>query len=168
MILGGLLTWGSFWMLGYRPSKSESKSSESLDALIQSFPNKKLTYWKDRDHYELHLYGAMAFIRRPNRDHTKTEIDPDEFKAIWDQFQKLPNLEQFKNRDAYNVVGGSTHSVVFINDAAGLYLFDRWSYSIPRDEAAAAYREWFDQIETTIRKYESQPATSLNGNQPSS
>jgi hypothetical protein len=163
MILGGTLTFAAIWILGYRPSNGEQDSSKSLDTLISSFPNKKLHYWSDGEAYEFELYGQMAFIREMKMESPRVDIEPRVFRSIWDQFEKLPGLQDFKNPDANTVLPESTHRVVFINDAAGLYISPRSSYSIPKDEAREEYRGWSVQIEAAIRKYKSEQGGSSNG-----
>lgn len=156
IILGGFLTFAALWMLGYRPPEARSESSKSLDALIHSFPNKKLEYWMDNESYEIELYGQMAFIRGMKRNSTRKDIEPREFRSIWDSFERLPGLKDFKNPVTDTVHSRSTHRVVFLNDAAGLYISPRLSYSIPKDEAREEYHMWFAQVETAIRKYKSE------------
>lgn len=163
MILGCALTFSALWMLGNRPSHNKSASSESLDTLIHSFPNQKIEYWTDDGAYELHLYGQMAFIQRMKRDSPRKDIELKEFQAIWDQFEMLPGLQDYKNPDTNITLSRSTHHVVYVNEAAGLYLSPRSSYSIPKDETRNEYRGWSDLVESTIRKYTSRPDASSNG-----
>lgn len=164
MILGGMLAYASLLLLGYSPSKDSSLPSTELDALIREFPNKTLIYWTEEASCELYLYGDLALLRRMNRKEfePRKEFDLTEARAIWDQFQKLPGLQEFKNPDPDTVRSRSTHNVVSIMDAPGR-LGPTSSYSIPKDEGREDYRIWRELIEAAIRKHSSEHVVGGNG-----
>lgn len=156
MILGGALTYASLWMLEYLPSKAKSAPSISLETLKHKFPNKTFHYVTEDAAWEMYLYGEIALIRNLRSNLLRSprkEVDRNEVRAIWDQFEKLPGLQEFKNRDPDTGCLTSTHDSIYINDAAsGFHLGPISSYSIPRDEKREEYRVWRDLIEATIRK----------------
>lgn len=164
MILGGVLTYASLWMLEYWPSKSKSASSIDVETLKREFPNKTFHYVTEEVACEMYLYGDIALIRNLRSDilgSPRKEVDQNEVRAIWDQFEKLPGLQEFKNRDPDVGRLTSTHDSVYINDVgSGYHLGPTLSYSIPKDEKREGYRIWRDLIETTIRKQLSEDAPS--------
>ncbi len=155
-------------MLGYRPSKEASSKARSLEELVDSFQNRSLNYWVEDGHYQLILYGDLAFIRDFKGDRLWANIPSSESQAILDQFKALPGLQEFKNTKANEVKSRATHRVVFINDEPGIYPdLGQFSYSIPKDEKRDAYREWFHLIEAAIQKFRSEQAGRGDGDKPS-
>ena len=159
MILGGMLAFASLWILGYLPSRGKSTPSTEFDTL-RTFSNKTLIYWTEDASCELYLYGDIALIRRWQTDSPRREFDSREARAIWDQFERLPGLEEFRNPDPDTVRSRSTHSVVFVNDPAGFHLGPRVSYSIPKDEGREEYRLWRNLIGTAVSKHLSEQAAT--------
>lgn len=163
VILGGILAFVSMWILDYFPSKSKYEPSTDLDALMHKFANKTLIYWTEDVSCEIYLYGEIALIRSWKGDSPRKEFDYNEARAIWDQFERLPGLVEFKNPDPDTVRPRSTHKIVFVTDPAGMRLSPHSSYSIPKDEAREEYRLWLNLIDATVRKHLGEQAAALNG-----
>lgn len=153
MILGALLACASLWILGYFPTKDKSGPAAEFDELMRKFPNKTLTYWSEDASTELYLYGRIALMKSMKPDSPRKEFGYDEAQAIWDQFDRLPGLQEFKNPDPDTVRPRSTHSVVFVDNRAGLSISPQFSYSIPKDEKREEYVAWRNLVETTIRTH---------------
>ncbi len=167
MILGGVLTYASLWMLEYLPSNKESAHSTALETLKREFTNKTFHYVTEDVACEMYLYGEIALMRNLRSDilgSPRKEVDQNEVQAIWDQFEKLPGLQEFKNPDPDGGRLTSTHHSVYIKDAgSGYHLGPTLSYSIPKDEKREEYRIWRDLIEATIRKHVSEAGSSNGG-----
>jgi len=134
----------------------EENASTSIQELADAFPNKKLTFWDQKESYELHLYGDLAYIHRINEGSPKylCPIDTERFMSIWKGFHALPQLNAHKNSDPLTTKSRDTHVVVFLNDVAGLDIGPgRYSYSIPRDVSSDSYIEWGESVKGVIAEY---------------
>ena len=128
----------------------------STQGLADAFPNKKLTFWDNKQSYVLHLYGDVAYIRRNDANSPKYlyPIDTERFISIWKGFQALPEIDDHKNADPLTTKSRGSHIVVFLNEVAGIDIGPgRHSYSIPRGVFGDSYLEWDESVKDVIEEY---------------
>ncbi|GHC69054.1 hypothetical protein GCM10007100_40630 [Roseibacillus persicicus] len=75
---------------------------------------------------------------------------------MWTGFESLPQLREYKNKEANTSKDSSKFHNVFLNSEAGLVMVYDSSYSIPRDIEEPSYLDWISSIEELLEDYHSE------------